>query len=130
MKKSTLHSLDTVQVHDIGKNEYSLPVTEDSDYIVDDSAFIPMSEAVKQLGLNHNFTGSDMKTAYDFPDGKDSGIPIPINRTKNGKDIAELSQSIAEQQETISNELQKQKEFEDYQEQVKASLDKSRPALE
>ena len=28
---------------------------------------------------------------YDFPDGKDNGIEMPINRTKDGKDIAELS---------------------------------------
>lgn len=114
----TLPSFDKVQEHKIGKDKYSLPVTPDSEYIVDDSCFIPMSEAVKQLGLNPNFTGADQKTAYDFPDGKDSGIEIPINRTKNGKDIAEISTEISNQQDKINSELQKEKAFQDYQAEI------------
>ena len=35
--------------HDIGDMEYKLPVTPDSEYIVDDSSFVPMKEAIKQL---------------------------------------------------------------------------------
>lgn len=88
-KENVIPSLETVQHHHIGKQEYKLPVTPDSEYVIDDSCFVPMSEAVKQLGLNPNYTGSNNKTMYDFPDGKDSGIEIPINRTKNGKDIAD-----------------------------------------
>ena len=31
--------------HDIGDMEYKLPVTPDSEYIVDDSSFVPIAES-------------------------------------------------------------------------------------
>lgn len=123
---NSIPSLETVQHHHIGKQKYKLPVTCDSEYVIDDSCFIPMSEAVKQLGLNPNFTGADYKTAYDFPDGKDSGIEIPINRTKNGKDIAELSSSIAEQQDNISNEIKKVEDFEKFKQKKQSEMNVSK----
>lgn len=125
-KKDSLASLDSVQDHNIGNGEYKLPVTPDTEYIVDDSCFVPMSEAVKQLGLNPNFTGSDQKTMYDFPDGKDNGIEMPINRTKDGKDIAELSSVIYEQQEKIGNEIKKEQEFEQYKQSISEKVAKQR----
>lgn len=93
-KDNIVVRLNTVNVHSSLEVEiYELPSTPDSEYVVDDSNFIPMSEAIKQLGSNN--VGSEMiKSYYDFPDGNDTGVSIPISRTKNGKDIAELSSEI------------------------------------
>ena len=38
-------SLKSLQ-HDIGDDTYQLPKTPDSEYIVDDSSFVPISEAI------------------------------------------------------------------------------------
>ena len=56
-----LNSFDSVQNHHIGDGEYILPVTPDSPYVVDDSNFIPISEAVKQLGTAQQ-TGDSLKS--------------------------------------------------------------------
>lgn len=125
-----LKGLSTVQNHHIGSGEYELPVTPDSEYIVDDSCFVPLSEAVKQLGLNPNFVGTDNKTMYDFPDGKDLGTKIPINRTKDGKDIAELSTEIANKQDEIANAIQKEKDFQNYQKEVQERMQTAKSTSE
>lgn len=84
--------------------DYQLPKTKFGPYIVDDSNFIPMSEAVKQLTSNV-VSDSVNQQYYDFPDGKDTGISIPATRTKNCKDIAELSQQIMDSVEKTSQHL-------------------------
>ena len=113
--------------HDIGDSKYELPKTPDSPFIVDDSNFIPMSEAVKQLGTTP-FNGDTYKGYYDFQDGKDTGIEVPINRTKNGKDIAEISSAIMEKVDDISEELKKQKEFEKFKQETEERLNASKPS--
>ena len=95
--------------------EYELPQTQSSEFVVDDSNFIPMSEAVKQLGSNN--IGTDVKNNYyDFPDGKDTGISVPITRTKDGKDLAEISSDIMNKVNDMSNKLAAERE---YQKKVK-----------
>ena len=64
--------------HSIGDIEYTIPKTPDSEYIVDDSSFIPMKEAIKQLSAIGSSSDS-LKPYYDFQDGKDTGIE---NRNK------------------------------------------------
>lgn len=55
---------------------------KDVEYIVDDSSFIPMSEAVKALG-NGNYGGrSDL--FYDFTNGRDDGRRITPAKRREG----------------------------------------------
>lgn len=58
--------------------------------ITDRSHFVPTSEAVK--GLNGRaFTSDVINSAYDFPDGVDNGMAIPMSRSNPGVDLSELS---------------------------------------
>ena len=124
------NSLDSVQNHHIGEGEYNLPKTPDSPYIVDDSNFIPISEAIKQLGTAQQSGADSLKPYYDFPDGNDTGIEVPISRTKNGKDIAEISTDIMEKVGEISDKIKAAKEFEKFKADTQAKMDsmKAKPA--
>lgn len=105
--------------HEIGDFKYKLPKSPDTKYVVDDSSFIPMSEAVKQLGTTP-FDGDAYKSYYDFADGKDSGIAIPVSRTKDGKDIAEISSNIMEEVNNIADKVEKEKKFQQFKSEVAA----------
>lgn len=107
--------------HDIGDLEYVLPKTPDSDYIVDDSSFVPMKEAIKQLSAV-GASSDSLKPYYDFQDGEDTGIEIPITRTKNGKDIAEISSHIMEQVDELSDQVNKAKDLENFKQQKEAEM--------
>lgn len=104
--------------HNLELIDYEIPKEDVGPYVVDDSCFVPISEAVSQLTTNA--LGDTVVSSYfDFPDGKDTGISVPISRTKNGKDIAELSShimdsinDIADKKIKAENELKAQKDFE------------------
>lgn len=49
-------------------------------YRVDDSSFVPMSEAVKRV-TGGTLSKEQISAMYDFPDGKDTGRKIPVDRT-------------------------------------------------
>lgn len=77
--------------------DYELPKTKDSPYIVDDSSFVPISEALKQLSNVAPLSDSEMNKYYDFADGTDTGISIPITRSpKDYSDITEVSTAITD----------------------------------
>lgn len=103
-KSIVLSSLNTVNTHSpLFVETYELPKTKVTPYVVDDSCFIPTSEAIKQLGANSG-AQTNLKQYYDFPDGEDNGMSVPITRTKSGKDIAEISSHIMESvNETADN---------------------------
>lgn len=82
--------------------------TPDSEYIVDDSSFIPISEAIKQLKGN-NVSAGEIEQTYDFPNGNDNGMKIPLHRRSDVKDIAEISSGIMEQAEQLSSKIEKEK---------------------
>lgn len=82
--------------------EYIEPKQELSPYVVDDSNFVPISEAIKQLS-NQGLSNIETNSYYDFVDGRDTGIKVPINRTHDGKDIAEISQNIMDQVNVIAD---------------------------
>lgn len=111
--------------HNIGDQEYKEPVTPTTPYVVDDSSFIPIKEALKQL-THVNNDGSDNSQYYDFPDGKDDGRDIPITRTSSGKDIAELSSDIADKIENISSEVQKVQEFQKFKKETQERMESMR----
>lgn len=120
---NTVLRLPTICFH-CGNELYELPETEESPYIVDDSHFVPMSEAVKQL--NANYTGSleDISNYYDFPDGKDTGIEVPITRTSDGKDITEISTDIMNKVKDINENIENAKATKARKDAFEASIAK------
>lgn len=81
------------------------------DYVVDDSHFVPMSEAVKRV-TGGTLSEAEVKAMYDFPDGRDTGAKVPVDRTHrmmNG-DIAEMSVEYKYAQKQAKESLDKAKE--------------------
>lgn len=58
--------------------------------VTDDSFYVPESELVKRLRSGISY-GQALKGVYDFADGKDSGIAVPLDRYP-GIDRAEVSE--------------------------------------
>ena len=105
--------------------DYELPKTPSSEYVVDDSNFVPISEAVKQLGAN-NTGADDLIACYDFPDGNDNGMSVPISRTKNGKDIAEISSHIMAQIDETTEHIQKEKGYQNRKKAFEKSISEAK----
>ncbi|MEM1986748.1 MAG: hypothetical protein QXQ24_08430 [Nitrososphaeria archaeon] len=87
--------------------DYELPVVEYDESLTDKSHFIPMAESVKRLAVGP-MSADIVATIYDFPDGKDTGMRVPLNR-KKGVDIAEVSNEIRTSQNKIKEQLQEGK---------------------
>lgn len=115
-----LDTINNVSKHKVV--EYELPKYKSGDYVVDDSCFIPMSEAVKQLGANGS-NGNNETLLYDFPNGRDNGMAVPATRTKNIKDIAEISTHISEQTEIMSEKIKESKKHYDKVKAFEAALE-------
>lgn len=82
---------------------YELPKTKDSPYIVDDSQFVPLSEALKQLDNVAGMSSDKASQFYDFVDGQDNGKEIPINRQLHEyNDVTEISNAIQDKVEAIN----------------------------
>lgn len=58
--------------------------------VTDDSFYVPEKELIRRL-QNGVAYGSALKGSFDFSDGKDTGMPIPIDRHK-GIDLAEVTE--------------------------------------
>lgn len=72
--------------------DYTLPIKEWDESIVDKSHFIPIAEALKNLEANSASMHADL-TRFDFKDGKDNGMTIPPSR-RPGADIAEVQEYV------------------------------------
>ncbi|MEM1986735.1 MAG: hypothetical protein QXQ24_08365 [Nitrososphaeria archaeon] len=88
--------------------DYELPVIEYDESITDKSHFIPMAESVKRLSVGP-MSADTIAMMYDYPDGKDNGMNVPIGR-KKGVDIAEVSNEIRLSQNKIKQQLKEGKE--------------------
>lgn len=84
--------------------DYTRPVKEFGESLTDKSHFVPASEAVKALRGIAPLSRDVVARAYDFPDGKDSGVPVPASRAR-GRDIAEISTAIHNDSKQISEGL-------------------------
>lgn len=83
----------------------SLPETPSGKYVIDDSNFIPMAEAIKQLNRINDPTSGQLAQVYDFPNGKDNGKQIPLSRRHDIKDIAEISAEITNEVKDINSKI-------------------------
>lgn len=86
-------------------SEYKVPECPKGNRIVDDSKFIPMSEAVKQMSKLPPMAQGVIDGYYDFPDGKDDGRKVNVARMK--PEIVELSVDVRKQQEQLKKDLKK-----------------------
>lgn len=86
---------------------YENPVVEWEESLTDDSHFIPQSENNKSASP---LTQADL-IYFDFHDGKDTGVPVPISRIK-GVDIAEISNSVVVQNNSITDKIVEAEELE------------------
>lgn len=104
-----MHRLKTInQVDKLEVVDYEYVEHCNGEYVVDDSNFIPMSEAVRQLTTNQ--VGQDIiNQYYDFPTGKDTGETVPFSRTKDCNDIAVLSSNIAAETAELAEKSAKNK---------------------
>ena len=84
--------------------DYTRPIKEFGESLTDKSHFVPASEAVKVLRGVAPLSRDVIARAYDFPDGKDSGVPVPASRVR-GRDIAEISTAIHNESKKISEGL-------------------------
>lgn len=81
------------------------PVQVVGSYVVDDSAFVPLSEAVKNVSAGA-VSPAMVKTMYDFADGKDDGSSVPVDRTHSFTgDIAEVSQLQRKASEKVAKDF-------------------------
>lgn len=82
--------------------------------ITDRSQYTPDGEAIKRLVSTGSqaLTSPQLLAYYDFSDGKDNGMRVPVTRIK-GKDIAEISTAIKAELDEVGNkvkdELEKKK---------------------
>jgi hypothetical protein len=84
--------------------DYNEPTTEYDDSLTDKTHFIPTQEAVKRLANQPPMSSDQINQSYDFPDGKDNGVTIPTGR-KLGRDLAEISTEINNQNALIKDQL-------------------------
>lgn len=105
--------------------DYKLPATPDTKFIVDDSCFCPMSEAVKQLSKVSPLSPEEVASAYDFPDGKDTGKKVPVQRMPYSSDITEISNSIMDDVKEITEKVEKAQEQAKKEAEFNARLNKA-----
>lgn len=75
-------------------------------YVVDDSSFVPLKEAVKNVNAG-SITPQMARTLYDFPNGKDDGSKVPVDRTHGFTgDIAEVAVVARESAKAVNDEFQ------------------------
>lgn len=82
------------------------PVHHYGPYVVDDSGFVPMSEAVKRV-TGGTLSAQEVKAMYDFPDGRvTSGFRVPLDRRADFHgDIAEVSKAVRDSAQGAQEEL-------------------------
>lgn len=102
--------------------DYVLPLYKTGDYVVDDSGFQPMSEAVKQLSKTAPLTSDQIAAAYDFPDGKDTGMKVPVERMPRTSDIVEIVSGMQQESAEISAKVDRINERLANQKQIEAAL--------
>lgn len=106
--------------------DYKLPVTPKTPYIIDDSNFCPMSEAVKSLAKSPQMTSDEISAYYDFPNGRDTGRQVPFERSAEFHDITELSNSIIEDSKKIAEDIEKTTKKAERMKKLQSSLDSSK----
>ena len=100
----TLAILNNHGVTPLKKIEVVEEVKEFDDSITDPTFYTPIGSLIRKLNSQDKVAMSRDPNLYDFPDGKDTGISIPLSRRK-GVDLAELSQENIELTDSVKKAL-------------------------
>lgn len=94
IRYSTISSLPSADENRLVVGDFS-PIHHNGSYVVDDSGFVPLSEAVKRV-TGGALSSQEVKALYDFPDGRvTSGFRVPLDRRADYHgDIAEISKAV------------------------------------
>lgn len=95
--------------------------TINAPYCIDDSKFCPTAEALKNIN-GTPLTDEQIANSYDFPDGKDNGMSLPIGRGRFS-DITELSTEVQKHNENLTNSYNEFKDDTNRKEYQKKRLD-------
>lgn len=87
------------------------------EYVVDDSHFVPMSEAVKRV-TGGTLSPQEVRAMYDFSDGKDTGKKIPVDRSHRFTDLAEISVEARKTAEKVKQGLKEAKEQYEFEQKL------------
>lgn len=98
----TIHSLGNCKEVDFELSEY---VT--GKYISDKSHFTPVSELAKSV-VGQSIGKTDL-TRYDFADGTDNGMTLPVARRR--PELAELSVDVKRQQAKVKETIELQQRY-------------------
>lgn len=110
-----MRSYNNVSMFSSDVIEFEPPEKDYGDYVVDDSSFVPMSEAVKRVTAGA-LMPEQIKSMFDFKDGKDTGAKIPVDRSHRfSGDIAEVSELAYQAVDDVNSSLAKAKDDYDYQ---------------
>lgn len=90
-------------------------------YCIDDSKFCPTAEALKNIN-GTPLTDEQIANSYDFPNGKDNGMSLPIGRGRFN-DITELASEVQKNNANLSNSFNEFKEETKRKEYQKKRLD-------
>lgn len=94
------------------------PEKDYGEYIVDDSYFVPMSEAVKNV-TSGAVSPEALQGMYDFKDGVDTGMKIPVDRSHRFTgDIAEVSKAVREAEAGAVEELKEARRQFDFEQKM------------
>lgn len=105
----TIHSLGNCSVVD-----FELPEYVTGSYISDKSHFTPVSELAKSV-VGQSIGKTDL-SRYDFADGTDNGMTVPISRRR--PELAEMSVDVRKQQAKIKDMLSKAANVEKFKREV------------
>lgn len=100
----TLAILNNHGVTPLKKIEVEEEVKVFEDSITDPTFYTPIGSLVRKLNSQDKIAMSRDPNLYDFPDGKDTGISLPLARRK-GVDLAELSQENIELTNSVKKSL-------------------------
>lgn len=128
-KKLQCRRLKSVSVLGSSWIDYDyMDATPSGDYIVDDSNFVPMSETVKALtGNGGTFTTAEAANYFDFADGRDTGIRIPVDRMHDVKDLAEISVAQKAAEKALDKAIKEGKRKGKLEKQIEEALAVSKP---
>lgn len=90
-------------------------------YCIDDSKFSPISQALKNIN-GSTLSDEQISQSYDFKDGKDNGMELPIGRGRFA-DITEVSTELRQTNQSLAESYKDFKESEDRKARQKARLD-------
>lgn len=116
---NTINPFDGSKYHEL--KDKSLFLTISAPYVIDDSKFSPITQAFKNIN-GSVLSDEQIAQSYDFQNGKDNGMEIPIGRGRF-TDIVEVSTELRESNNKLSESFKDFKESEERKARQKARLE-------